>query len=118
MEPADPGRAPDAERLLLTLAFPAALEETIVDHLLEHPEWASGFTLVRAEGHGRAVALRGSVERVRGRAGRLLVHIVMTRGDSDRLLGHFGSALGAAEVFFWRTPIVDCGWLSDVAPRA
>lgn len=107
---------PDAApRVMLTLAFPASLEETIVDHLLEHPEWAPGFTLVRAEGHGRAVALRDSAERVRGRAARVLVHIVLAPADADRLLAHFGNTLGAAEVFFWRTPISHCGWLSEFA---
>lgn len=110
--------APGDRNLQLTLAFPAALEETIVGHLLEHPEWAPGFTLVRSEGHGRAVALRGSSELVRGRSTRVLVHIVLGVEDSERLLRHFASALGAAEVFFWRTPIVDCGWLSDFAGDA
>lgn len=106
-----------SQRWLLTLSFSAALEETIVGHLLEHREWAPGFTLIRCEGHGSAVALRGSAEQVRGRAARVMVQLVLGYEDSEQLLRHFGETM-EAEVFFWRTPIANCGWLSDYARAA
>ena len=36
-----------------TLIVPVALEEAVLDTLLEHPEWVSGFTSMEVSGHPR-----------------------------------------------------------------
>ena len=107
-----PEHAP-AQPWLLTLIFPSVLEETVVGHLLEHPEWASAFTLVRCEGHGQEVALHGSEERVRGRSARLMAHVVLGFDESTRLLGHFAETVRSPHVFYWRMPLADAGRLCD-----
>jgi len=97
---------------LLTLVFPAALEEAIVGHLLEHPEWASGFTCIHVEGHGRSVPLRGSAELVRGRSKRLMAQIVISNGECRRLLDHFRETVPNPEVVFWTVPLAAYGRLT------
>ena len=73
---------------VLTLVFPVSIEEDLVDHLLEHPEWVTGFTNSRVEGQGQAVRLHGSAEQVRGRSRRVQVQLVMNREDAQALVGH------------------------------
>ena len=67
---------------VLTLVFPVSIEEDLVDHLLEHPEWVTGFTNSRVEGQGQAVRLHDSAEQVRGRSsplqGQLVLHLIHT----------------------------------------
>ncbi|MCZ7654230.1 MAG: DUF3240 family protein [Rhodocyclaceae bacterium] len=61
---------------VLTLVFPVMLEEEIVDHLLEHPEWVTGFTNTRVEGQGAG----GAAARL-GRAG---ARALAARAGADR----------------------------------
>ena len=93
----------------LTIVFPTSLEEQLVDHLLEHPEWVSGFGIGRMEGSGRSVPLQGVAERVRGRSARVQVQIVMNREDAVALVVHLKQSLPSPEVAFWIVPVLDFG---------
>ncbi len=97
---------------LLTLVFPASLEETIVEHLLDHEEWAASFSAVRVEGHGHALSLRDPAEQVRGRSRRLMVQIAINGDDATRLVEHFRDTLPNPEIVYWRVPLSDYGRFS------
>ena len=53
---------------MLTLAIPINLEEDVLDFLLLHPQWASGFSIVDAAGMGQGASLLSNMEKVQGRS--------------------------------------------------
>ena len=94
---------------LLSIVFPVALEENLIDHLLEHPEWASGFTCVDVEGRGQAVPLHGAAEKVKGRSRRRMVQIALSRAQAQALVEHFRAELPHPEVAYWVVPLLEFG---------
>ncbi|ANQ83359.1 DUF3240 family protein [Azoarcus olearius] len=97
---------------LLTLVAPAALEDKLVDLLLALPGMASGFTTHPASGHGREIALVGANENVRGRGARVCVRLALQSAALQPLLGEVRAALPDANIFYWVTPLLDCGRVS------
>lgn len=93
----------------LSMVFPEALEENIIDHLLEHPELASGFTTVGVEGHGQGSVYRSTSEQVRGRARRVKMEVVMHIEDARELVAHLKQAMPSREVAYWIGPIFEFG---------
>lgn len=93
----------------LTLVVPKALEENLVDHLLEHHELASGFTTLEVEGHGQGATFQSMSERVRGRARRVQMQIVLNREDAQTLVQHLKESLPTPEIAYWITPIAKFG---------
>jgi hypothetical protein len=93
----------------LTLSFPSALEESIVEFLLEHPEWVEGFCTMHIEGHGAIAKARETAELVRGRSGRRYAQIVLNREDAQALVAHLRAALPSAGVAYWLTPVIEFG---------
>jgi hypothetical protein len=98
--------APDC---CLTLVVPAALEEDLVDQMLEHPQWVSGFVIGRAEGAGQNVPLSGVNERVRGRSARVQLQVVLARDDARALVGALKAAFPIPEIAYWITPVIEFG---------
>lgn len=96
----------------LILAAPRILEEELVDQLLTHPDWAAGFTLVRAEGHSQITQSLSPQEHVRGRAARFIVQIVLEAGQAKALLDHLRQELPKREVAYWLTPVIEFGRLA------
>jgi hypothetical protein len=94
---------------LLTIVFPRSLEEELIDHLLEHPEWVRGFTISQVEGKGQVIRLSGIAEEVRGRARRVQVQTVLARDDARALIEHLREALPNPEVAYWMAPVLDFG---------
>jgi len=93
----------------LSMVFPVALEENIIDHLLEHPELASGFTTVEVEGHGQGSVYRSASEQVRGRARRVKMEVVMNSEDAKELVAHLKEALPTREIAYWIGPVHEFG---------
>lgn len=96
----------------LTIIFPRALEENLVDNLLTHPDLASGFTTSHVEGHGAGAAFHSVQEQVRGRAHRSQMQIVMSREDATTLVAHLKVELPNREVVYWITPVMEFGRLA------
>lgn len=96
----------------LTLAAPRNLEEALVDQLLAHPDWAGGFTLYRAEGHSQRLQSLTVQERVRGRADRISIQIVLGPEQAQALLAHLQRHLPKPEVAYWLTPVIAFGRLA------
>jgi hypothetical protein len=93
----------------LTIVFPKTLEENLVDHLLTHPEMASGFTTNYVEEHGAGAAFHSAAEQVRGRANRVQMQIVMNREDAAMLVEHLKQDLPNREVAYWISPVLEFG---------
>jgi hypothetical protein len=93
----------------LTLVFPKALEEELIDSLLERPEWVRGFTISQVEGKGQVVRLSGVVEEVRGRARRVQIQTVLNCEDARALISHLKALLPNPEVAYWLSPIIEFG---------
>jgi hypothetical protein len=95
----------------LTLVCHKSLEERLVDHMLEHPEWVQGFTVTRVEGHSQQENLPSVLEQVRGRSQRIEIRSVMNLEDAHALLAHLRTEERNPEIAYWITPVTDFGRL-------
>ncbi len=89
----------------LTLILPIALEEAVLDTLLEHPEWVSGFTSMEVSGHGQSQMMTTAAEAVRGRARRVRVDTVMARDEATLLLELLKANWPHPEVVYWMVDV-------------
>ena len=93
---------------LLTLAIPVSLEEDILDFLLTHPKWASGFTILAAQGMGQGAPLETTMELVHGRSARKLVLIAGLQDDLQLLLAALAAEIPSKHVAYWTSPLTSC----------
>lgn len=96
----------------LVLVCHKSLEERMVDHLLEHPEWVSGFSVTAIEGHSQKELLPSILEQVRGRSQRIEIRCVMNRADADALLAHLKQVEANRDIAYWVLPVLDFGRLA------
>lgn len=96
----------------LTLVCHRSLEERLVDHLLEHPQWVRGFSLARIEGGSQKEKLPSMLEQVRGRSQRVQIITVMNLEDAQALIAHLKSAEANSEIAYWITPVIEFGRLA------
>jgi hypothetical protein len=93
----------------LTLMLPKSIEETLVGHLLDHPEWVRGFSTAEMSGHGAAGVAHSAGELVRGASRRVRVQIIMNREDATALIEHLRATVTNPEVAYWVTPVLEFG---------
>lgn len=98
--------APDC---CLTLVFPKALEENLVDILLEHAALAGDFTTSVVEGHGSNIDYQNIAEQVRGRARRVQMNILLQRSVAQVLIDDLRNALPHTDIVYWITPVSEFG---------
>lgn len=96
----------------LTLVCHRTLEERLVDHLLEHPEWVRGFSLTRIEGGSRKEKLPSMLEQVRGRSQRVQIVTVMNLDDARALIAHLKHDEANPEIAYWISPVIEFGRLA------
>jgi hypothetical protein len=96
----------------LTLVCHQSLEERMVDHLLDHPEWVSGFSVNKIDGHSQKEFLPSMLEQVRGRSQRVEIRSVMNLQDAQALIAHLKKQQANAEVAYWITPVIEYGRLA------
>jgi hypothetical protein len=96
----------------LSLAAPRHLEEDLVEQFLARPEWASGFTLFKAEGYSRHHETLSTQELVRGRTERMLAQIVLETDHAQALLAHLRSRFPKRDVAYWLEPVIEFGRLA------
>lgn len=106
MNPPIPHPVPDC---LLTLAIPHALQEEMLDSLIQHPELAPGFTVLQAQGMGTHVALANPMEQVLGRARRVLVQVALQRARLPELIAALRRDLENPRIRYWVTPLLEFG---------
>lgn len=95
----------------LTLVCHKSLEERVVDHLLQHPEWVRGFTLSSSEGASQKEHLPTVLEQVRGRSHRRKFLCVMNLQDAHALIAHLKQEEHNSEIAYWITPVLEFGRL-------
>lgn len=100
--------APDC---CLTLTAPKALEESLLDFLLEHDMLASDFTISEVAGHGRNTAYQSNAEKVRGHAQQVQMQIIMQHADAQTLLHDIKQALPRVNIAYYITPVTESGSL-------
>lgn len=96
----------------LTLVCHKSMEEMLVDCLLEHPEWVSGFNIARIEGHSHSATLTILSEQVRGRAARIEIRTLMNQEDAQLLLAHLRVTMKSREIAYWISPVMEFGRLA------
>lgn len=97
---------------LLTLAIPVGLEEDVLDFLLLHPLWATGFSVLAAQGMGQGAVLQSPMELVQGRSGRKLVLVAGVGDHLLLLLEALACEIPSPEVTYWLSPLTACGRLA------
>ncbi|MEQ1590388.1 MAG: DUF3240 family protein [Gallionella sp.] len=95
----------------LTLVCHHSVEERLVDHLLEHPEWVRGFTALKMEGGSQQEKLSSMMEQVRGRSQRVQLQTVMNLDDAHELVACMKQAEHNPEMAYWITPVIEFGRL-------
>ena len=96
---------------LLTLAIPVSLEDDVLNFLLQHPQSASGFSMVDADGMGQGAFLLSTMEKVQGRARRTLVLVAGVEADLRELVAALGQEIRNRDVAWWIAPISAFGRL-------
>jgi hypothetical protein len=95
----------------LTLICHRSMEEHLVGHLLEHPEWVYGFAMYQAEGGSQKEKLSSMIEQVRGRSQRVAFQTVMNLEDARALVTHLKHEESNPEIAYWITPVIEFGRL-------
>ena len=95
----------------LTLVCQHSLGERLVDHLLEHPEWVRGFTMLKMEGGSQKETLTSMIEQVRGRSQCVALQTVMNLDDAHALVAHLKREENNPEMNYWITPVIEFGRL-------
>ena len=96
----------------LTLVCHKSMEERLVDHLLEHPELVTGFSVGRMQGSSQKEVLPSMLEQVRGRSQRIELNAVMNLDDAHALVAHLKEEEHNHEVAYWITPVLEFGRLA------
>lgn len=93
----------------LKLILPSALEEQVIDQLLRHPEWVGPFVAQEADGHGAPGSIASSAEKVRGRAARIVIEILLDGEHARLLVEQLRAELPNADIAWWITPVLASG---------
>ncbi len=93
------------EQICLTLVAGRKIERDLLDYLSEQSDLVSGFTVSDATGHGPAVELHSAVERVKGRASRVVVRIIIDAAAARQLIARLEATFAGARLVYWATPV-------------
>jgi hypothetical protein len=91
--------------ILVTINVAPALEDTIVDWLLEHDP-KQGFSSYRVDGHGSNHKLLSIDEQVRGRQRRNEFRLVLGAAVLEEFVRALKCAFNEADLFFFVTPVL------------
>lgn len=95
---------------LLTLIAPPALEESLIDWLLERPA-TSGFLSMRVETHGSQHGLLTIAEQVSGRQRKVMFQVKLSADAQATLIEQLQQNYRGAGIEYWTCPISDAGLL-------
>jgi hypothetical protein len=104
----------DLSSYLVTINVPPALEERVVDWLLERGD-GLGFTSYVANGHGAGHEHLSIAEQVSGRQRRLEFRVEVPNGTLDSFTAALGAVFGGADVYYFVLPVIRSGHLREIA---
>ena len=96
----------------LSVVFPPAIEERLLELLLEQEPPLPGFTVVAGEGHGADFATASVREQVRGRVAQRMVLMVLPAESIEPLITRLRASLPNRHVTWWVEPVVAFGRLA------
>jgi hypothetical protein len=91
----------DRDLRRLTLVYPVAAEDRIIDFLLDLTPSLPGFTSWRAEGHGASFEESSTREQVRGRIERKMLVMVLDRARLADLLAELRTGCAIPDLAYW-----------------
>jgi hypothetical protein len=103
---------PGSTMVALHLAFPASIEEDVVDFCHEHARLMPGFTMFAAEGFGASGRLLTAVETVMGRARSRVLFSILAAADVEAVLQALRGTIPSRDVAYWTTPVLQFGRLA------
>lgn len=89
----------------LTLVYPPAMQDSLIDFLLAQDPPLPGFTTFNADGHGVDFADASVNERVRGRVQRGLMLLILPRPYIAPLLEKIRTEIGVPHLVYWIEPV-------------
>jgi len=98
--------------ICLHLVLPKSLEDPVIDQLLRHPAWVGPFVTHSVDGHAAPEHIASEGERVRGRAHRVKIEILMAHSHAGQLLAELQADLTGADLSWWISPVLDSGALT------
>lgn len=95
----------------LTIAFPPAAEDLIVNLVLTSDPPLRGFTTLSAEGHGEDFSTATIQENVKGRVRRSLMVLILPRRRATALLDEIREKAAIPRLVYWTEAVEDFGRL-------
>ena len=96
-------------RVCLTLVAGRELRQELFDYLSEQTDLVPGFTASDAAGHGPTIRLHSAAERVKGRADRVMVRIILEDQAAGRLIERLRTVFKGTHLMHWTTPVARFG---------
>lgn len=101
--------------ITLTIITPIALEEVVVDWLLEH-ENTAGFNSMPTRGHGTNEDHMSLSERVSGRSNQIMFQINMSLDNVHIILKNLQDDFINSGLYYTIRPLIDAGDISSYDP--
>jgi len=101
----------DSSLRKLTLAFPKAVESSILDALDSLDPPLTGYSFVNGKGRGGNMQLSNVSERVHGAANVILLYIVLPQTDVDAVLEAIRASCSRPNISYWTEPVLEFGRL-------
>lgn len=102
--------AATTDQVMVVLTTSPALQEPVVDWLLEHLD-GGGFTGVPVSGHSSRLEGLSPVEKVSGRQHRYQFQIQMPADAAGVFLEGLRGAFSGADIHYWMMPVIAGGSL-------
>ena len=96
-------------RVCLTLVAGRELRQALFDYLSEQTDLVPGFTASEGAGHGPTIRLHSAAERVRGRADRVLIRIILDDDAAGRLIERLRTVFKGTHLMHWTTLVARFG---------
>ncbi len=98
------------DEALLSLVFPPALNDLLVDWLLEQPE-VKGFISLPVNGHGGSEHSMSAAEKVAGYRKGAMIQTHMPQKKACELLRRLKKVFHGSDIHYWMTPLIVGGHL-------
>ncbi len=107
--------AATTDQVLFVISIPPALEDQLIDWLLER-DGAAGFTSWPSSGHSSDAARLSTSEKVSGKQRRLTFEVQLPAERLSTFTAGLRESFGGADVHYWVVPLLDAGSLRGRGP--